>query len=57
MKNGECDERKHAERTELDLDRSENDTIKAWTLGALKMKRKLKKCTRSDVRRFFNGQR
>lgn len=57
MKNGECDERKHAERTELDIDRSENDTIKAWTLGALKMKRNLKKCTRSDVRRFFNGQR
>ena len=29
IKNGECDERTHAERTKLDLNQSINDIIKA----------------------------
>ena len=36
-------ERKHAERTESDLDWPDNDALKARTLGALKMKKNLKK--------------
>ena len=52
MKNGEHNERTHAERTKSDLDQSKNDTIKVCILGALKMKRKLKNRSQSDVRIF-----
>ena len=57
MKNGECDARTCAKRTKLDVDRVQNEIIRAWMLGALKMKRKLKKCPQSDIRRGFNGRR
>ena len=43
MKNRESDERKYAERTELDLHQSDNETIAYWKLGAIKIKKKLKK--------------
>ena len=55
MKNGEYDERKYQERTELDLRRSDNETINAWMFGALKIKKKIKKHPQSGIRRFFNG--
>ena len=41
MKNGECDERRHEERTKLDLNQSRNETIKVWILGSLKTKTKI----------------
>ena len=57
MKNEVSDERKYVENTESDLDRSNNEKIKAWMLGTIKMKSKLKKCPQFEIRRFFNGQR
>ena len=54
MKNGECNERTHVERTKLDLNRSKNDIIKAWRFGTLKIERKIKKNMKSNARRFFN---
>ena len=56
MMNGECDVRTHAERTKLDVDLVQNETIRAQTLGALKMKRKLKKHPHSEIRRFLMGE-
>ena len=43
MMNGESEARRHAERTKFEIDRAQNETIRSWILGALKMKRKLKK--------------
>ena len=47
----------HTERTRLDVNRSPNESIRSWTLGALKMTRKLKKHPKNDIQRYFNGQR
>ena len=43
MLNGESEARRNVERTRLNIDRAPNGSIRFWTLGALKMKRKLKK--------------
>ena len=56
MENGECDERKYVERTELDFDRSDNETIKFWMLGTIKMKRTLKNYPHSDISMFLIGE-
>ena len=53
--NGESEVRRYAERTKLEIDRAQNETIRSWILGALKMKRKLKKNPQADIRRFFDG--
>ena len=55
MLNGESEVRRHVERNRLNVDRSPNESIRSWTLGALKMKRKLKKHPQNDIRRFFHG--
>ena len=41
IKHEEYYERKHADITKLGLNRSRNETIKAWMLGALKIKEKI----------------
>ena len=38
---------------ELDLDWSDNDTIKSWALGTLKIKMKLKKYPQCEIRIFL----
>ena len=55
MLNGESEERRNVERTRLNVNRFPNESIRSWTLGALKMKRKLKKHPQNDIRRVFNG--
>ena len=52
--NREFEARRHVERTKLEIDRAQNENIRAWTLGAFKMKRKLMKRPQVDMRRFFN---
>ena len=52
MMNGESEATRHVERTKLDIDQDQNESIRSWTLGALKMKRKLKKHPQADVRTF-----
>ena len=42
MSNGESEARRCVERTIIDTDRSTNESIRSYSLGALKMKRKLK---------------
>ena len=44
MMNGESEARMHVERTKLEDDRAQNENIRSWMLGALKMKRRIKKC-------------
>ena len=56
MLNGDSEERRHVERTRLDVDRSSNESIRSRTLGALKMKRKFKKYLQNDIRRFSMGE-
>ena len=56
MINGECEARRHTERTKLDIDRAQNENIKAWALGALKMKMKLKKHLQAEIKRFLTGE-
>ena len=55
MENGEIAARRHVERTKLDTNRSTNESIRSWTLGALKMKMKLKEHPQYDIQSFFNG--
>ena len=54
MMNGESEARRHVERTKLDIDRAQNENVRSRMLGALKMKRKLKKHPQADIR-IFNG--
>ena len=56
IENGEIDERKHTDGTKLDLSRTNNEIIKSWTLGALKMRKRIKKTLTSDIRRFLGGE-
>ena len=56
MENGESEERRHSERTRLDMNRSTNEHVRSWMLGVFKMKRKLKDHPQNDIRRFFNGK-
>ena len=35
------------------MSRTSNETIKAWMLGALKTRKRIKKYPTSDVRKFF----
>ena len=44
MMNGEREGRRFAESTKLEIDQDPNENIRSWILGALKIKRKLKKC-------------
>ena len=55
MENVEIETIRYAEKTKLDINRSTNESIRSWILGALKMKRKLKEYPQNDIRRFFNG--
>ena len=41
--NGESEARRCVERIRLDIDQVQNEYIRSWMLGALKMKMKLKK--------------
>ena len=50
MMNGESEARRHTGRTKLDIDRAHNESIRSWMLGALKMKRKLKKYPQDGIR-------
>ena len=43
MLNGESEARSNVERTRLNIDQAPNESIRSWTIGALKMKRKLRK--------------
>ena len=52
---GESEARKNAERTKLNVDRLQHEIIRSWMLGLLKIKRKVKKHPKTDIRRFFNG--
>ena len=54
MANGEIEARRYVERTKLNIDRALNESIRSWTLGALKIKRKLKKYLQNDITIFFN---
>ena len=56
MENGEIETRRCAERTRPDANRSANESIRSWTLGASKIKRKLKECPQNDIRRFLMGK-
>ena len=55
MENGEIEARRHALRTRIDANRSPNESIRPWILGALKMTRKLKEHPQKDIWRYFNG--
>ena len=57
MMSGHNYTRRHVVRTKLDIDRSQNEAVRARMFGVLKMKRKGKKHPQSSIRRFFNGRR
>ena len=52
IENGEIDERKYADWTNIDLSRINNEILKPWVLGALKMRKRIKKHKKIDMRRF-----
>ena len=53
MENGESEERRHSERTRLDMNRQTNESIRFLMIGALKIKRKLKEHPQNEIRFFL----
>lgn len=54
MENGDVSVRRHAEKTKLYASTSSNDSIRSWTVGALKMMKKLKEHPQYHMQRCFN---
>ena len=51
---GHSEERRHAKRTKLDFNCAQNENIRSWILGSLKMKWKLSNHPQAYITRFFN---